>query len=384
IMVGPAELPIVAQMPSARRNRTLSTLEELMQDALGSDFVSPTQAKRITVKAPGIELEVRPLPIAGRPKDFSGAVGSFKFSAVGTPRKVKVGDPVTMKLTVSGRGNFDRINAPTLDDPTGWHTYPATNEFKADDELGTSGVKTFEMAVIPEIKKTTLPVLSFSYFDSAAEKYVTLTSEASPLEVEGGNMAPPAAPSAITGPAPAESNPSAAPAPAPIQPTDILGIRYDFGTRRTSFEPFYRNRIFLLAQGVAAGGLVLFLILKLWRRDEAAIHLAGLRREKAALFNKLQKESSRAEFFETAARIVQLETSLATGRPAQSIDSTSAIASRKLDGELAEGIEEIFATRAELLYAGSATGPHETALEPNERSRVTAILNRFEKSHGNS
>jgi hypothetical protein len=41
-----------------------------------------------------------------------------------------------------GRGNFDRVNAPLLEDDAGWHKYPPSSKFKQDDEVGISGTKT--------------------------------------------------------------------------------------------------------------------------------------------------------------------------------------------------------------------------------------------------
>ena len=95
-----------------------------------------------------------------------------------------------MKMKITGRGNFDGVTAPVLTDPAGWRTYPASTKFDPDDPVNVTGTKTFEMAVIPETKKVTMPVFQFSYFDPGTEKYVTSTSQASPLTVEG--EAPPA------------------------------------------------------------------------------------------------------------------------------------------------------------------------------------------------
>jgi hypothetical protein len=75
------------------------------------------------------------------------------MSVEGNPKRVKVGDPITLKMQISGTGNFDRVNAPTLVDPSGWHPYEPSDNFKPNDELSTSGTKVFEMAVVPEERK---------------------------------------------------------------------------------------------------------------------------------------------------------------------------------------------------------------------------------------
>ncbi len=179
IALGPIEVPYIAQVPRAQRNRPRG----LLDDVFGDPFFAVNQRFKARVEA--VEVDVKPLPAAGRPENFSGAVGQFTFNATGSPNRVKLGDPVTMKLAVRGRGNFDRIEAPALLESAGWRTYPASADFKADDDLGIAGTKTFSVAVIPEVKKTAMPAFAFSYFDPTAENYVTLTSEPERLEVEG-------------------------------------------------------------------------------------------------------------------------------------------------------------------------------------------------------
>src|SRR5207237_8840377 len=102
------------------------------------------------------------------------------------PRTVQVGDPITVTTTISGRGNFDRVNAPVVEDEHGWHKYPPSSKFKQDDEVGLSGTKTFEMVLSPNEKKQGLPLLAFSYFDPVKEQYMTLHSEAIPINVQVG------------------------------------------------------------------------------------------------------------------------------------------------------------------------------------------------------
>src|SRR5207249_2280366 len=86
----------------------------------------------------------------------------------------------------TGRGNFDRVNAPILENDRGWHKYPPSSKFKQDDDVGISGAKSFETVISPNEKKQAVPPFVFVYFDPAKEDYVTLRSEAAPITVEGG------------------------------------------------------------------------------------------------------------------------------------------------------------------------------------------------------
>jgi len=70
---------------------------------------------RRTIASPSSELKVLPLPTQGQPKDFSGAVADFQVSSDISPARVAAGDPLTLRLHVSGVGNFDRVDSTLLD-----------------------------------------------------------------------------------------------------------------------------------------------------------------------------------------------------------------------------------------------------------------------------
>ncbi len=378
ISIGPSEVIFLARFQQ-RQKRGRSLLGDILGEDLFDDpFFAPMQMKRVSAEAAPVELEVKPLPTKGRPPDFSGAIGKFSLAAEGAPPNVKAGDPITMKLTISGRGNFDRLKEPALRDPAGWHAYPATGEFKADDELGISGTKTFELAVIPEVKKTSMPVFDFSYFDPDAANYVTLTSGRLPLEVEGNIARPPVA-SAL------DSNAAATPRKAPIAspstppPADILGPRYQFGTVRKSFTPLHRQRIFWLAQTVPLAGLLAFAGFRFLRKSEREKRIAELRREALRAGQQVRRADSDAGLYDAAARLVQIETALATGVDPSTVDAPAARASAPLDEETAGDIERIFEARAERLYAGTAADAG--TVVPAERERVVAAVERFRRSH---
>jgi hypothetical protein len=319
---------------------------------------------------------VKPLPVPGRPADFAGAVGNFEISADGSPSRVKMGDPVTMKIKVSGQGNFDRVTAPVLKDSNGWRSYPASSTFVAEDELSMKGTKTFEMAVIPEAPKTEMPVFEFSYFDPLAGKYVTRTSQPQALLVEGVMATPVPIPSSVT-----SSSATPTPEAKPATPTDILGLRYDAGAARHSFAPIYLRRQFILAQGVPLIALLGFLAWRLWPRADLTAHrLTELRRERSALLEKLRdKEIAHTDFFDGAARVVQIETALATGGDTAGVDAPAARSSAELSESTAEVIDEIFKTRAEALYAGGGGGGGQVS--GAKRERVLAALTDFGRSH---
>jgi hypothetical protein len=187
-------------------------------------FAPPGRAQELEVTAPAVEIDAQLLPSAGRPGDFSGAIGKFTFEGIGTPNRVNVGEPVQMVLKVSGEGNFDRVTTPTISDPAGWRVYDAENKFEPTDELGFSGTKTFTLPVAPTTRKSAMPVFSFNYFDPETGKYQILKTAATPLTVTGADLTPPVAAPAPAATIPTPANPSAAAPAAPAPAQDILGI----------------------------------------------------------------------------------------------------------------------------------------------------------------
>ena len=378
-----ADINAVAVLPSKRPQMPrMSGMDQLFNDPFFSGAFS--QQQQVTIRPDPVEMEIKPLPLEGRPKDFSGAIGQFTLEPIkAAPTKVKAGDPVTITAVVKGIGCFDRMNAPTVAEEPGWRVYPPSGKFLADDEAGISGAKTFEIAAIPEVAKTELPRLAFSFFNPSTEKYETLTGDHVPILVESAPVASPTPP-----PVSVPATPAAAPAATPTpKPSDIQYLRVDAGSWGGGFDPVWQTREFWLFQLVPLSAL-LALGGWQWRRvklsDGVARRAASLRQAKAEAFRVLRREQTTSgDFYRAAVRAIQLETALGhmTIEPG-TVDAEAACASRPLDCETAEGIRRVFAAHDELRYAGvgSAALPGECP-HPDQRERVLQILTQFETSH---
>jgi len=377
-----ADINAVAVLPSKRpRMPRMSGMDQLFNDPFFSGAFTTQQ--QVTIRPDPVEMEIKPLPLEGRPKDFSGAVGQFTLETKAAPLRVKAGDPVTITAVVKGIGSFDRMNAPAVAEEPGWRIYPPSGKFKADDDAGISGAKTFEIAAIPETAKTEMPSLAFSFFNPSTEKYETLTGEHIPLFVENTPLASPT-PAPVTVAAAPSATPAATPTP---KPNDIQYLRVDAGSWRGGFDPVWRTRDFWLAQLLPLSAL-LALGGWQWRRvkqgDGAARRMASLRQAKAEAFRVLRQEKTpTGDFYRAAIRAIQLETALGeAGIEPGTVDAEAACASRPLDCETAEGIRRLFAAHDELQYAGIGSGgtPGES-IHPDRRERALQILAQFETSH---
>lgn len=214
IRSGKIKLPPVRSlvtMQTARRSRGGggNTFEEIFgSDPFAAAFAGSTSvmAER-HLNSKEKTIDVLELPTSNRPDTFRGAIGRFEIRSTSKPDSVKLGDPVTSTVHISGEGNFDRIDLPPLQDAKGWRPYPPSTNFQKADEIARTGTKTFELALVPEEAKTVAPVFVLSYFDPATGTYVTKSSEARRLEVTGAPAPAPEPQPAPTNNRPADNTP---------------------------------------------------------------------------------------------------------------------------------------------------------------------------------
>ena len=141
-------------------------------------FFGGYQTEPIELKSDVVALSVLSLPEEGRPPGFQGALGEFDFHIEASPRAVQAGDPVTLKMTVSGKGNYTTVQSPVVDESKDFKVY----EPQAKQE---GNRKIFEQVVIPLSEGVQeIPPVSFSFFDTASGKYRTISRGPVPLSVE--------------------------------------------------------------------------------------------------------------------------------------------------------------------------------------------------------
>ncbi|MDD3813604.1 MAG: BatD family protein [Desulfocapsaceae bacterium] len=172
-------------LPDKRRRSAPLGGDPFFGNDIFADFFNQQQLqeKKIQIVSKDMALQVLPLPTEGKPADFSGAIGKFDLQVKAQPTEVGLGDPITLTMTVQGTGNFDRVDAPVLSRTEGWKSYSPSSKMTAGARVG-QGSKVFEQAIVAkDMDKTTIPPLSFSFFDPEAGKYQTLRSDPIPLRV---------------------------------------------------------------------------------------------------------------------------------------------------------------------------------------------------------
>jgi hypothetical protein len=133
-------------------------------------------------------ITVKPLPEAGKPADFTGAVGSFNFDVSPSKTKLKNGESLDLKVSVSGKGNLKLFTLPKPVLPSALEMYDPIHKENVTTPLsGMTGNISDTYTIIPQYKgKYPIQPLTFSYFDLATKTYKTLSSNPINIEVLDG------------------------------------------------------------------------------------------------------------------------------------------------------------------------------------------------------
>ncbi len=128
-------------------------------------------------------------PVAGRPADWSGAVGELSLSAAIKGGRVRVGDPAVLTVTVSGSGNVKMLPRPAIAIPWG-SLVLAQERVNVDMSTGTiRGSKEFDWVITPQVAgRQELPPLRYPYFNPATEQYEVAVSPPETLTVSAGAL----------------------------------------------------------------------------------------------------------------------------------------------------------------------------------------------------
>jgi tetratricopeptide (TPR) repeat protein len=179
---GKLEIPSIVFEGLVRQlNRDIDPFEAFFNG--GSGY---TDVKK-KIKAPGITIEVDPLP--KRPANFSGGVGSFTISAQLDKNEVKANDPVKLRVVVNGSGNMKLLKKPVVKFPKDFDTYDAKVTDKT--QLTTNGLEgsiTYEYLAVPRHQGDfDIPSIEYTYFDLNAGGYKTLHTDSFSIHVTRGS-----------------------------------------------------------------------------------------------------------------------------------------------------------------------------------------------------
>lgn len=140
-------------------------------------------------QTPTVTINVKPLPAQGKPADFSGMVGDYKFTADFDRTNLKVGEALTLSVNIKGDGTPGTITDPKLPDFSEFRSVPPENniskKISGNKVITTKDIKVF---LYPKKKGTfEIPAINYSWFNPAKKKYETATAGPWTIEVEKGD-----------------------------------------------------------------------------------------------------------------------------------------------------------------------------------------------------
>ena len=163
IEIEPLSLELTVEVPTSRR------------DFFGGQMMTQVQK---TVSAGSKTLEVKPLPEAGKPESFTGAVGNFDFKLITSKDELNATESLQARLEVTGNGNLKLFQLPKLTLPSSLEVYEPEHTENVKTTLdGMQGGIADSYTIVPQFKgKYPIPNVDFSYFDLKSETYKTIST----------------------------------------------------------------------------------------------------------------------------------------------------------------------------------------------------------------
>jgi len=177
---------VVCQALAGYQRRRSPFGDDFFSDFFKDDFFGRGRRgvyRKVIVPSNSLSLRVSGLPTEGRPKNFAGHVGEYRIEATATPTDVSIGDPITLKIILSGPDYLEHINLPPLAKQQALIRNFKIPEERAEGEtLETSKVFTQTIRAL-RVDVTKIPPIELSYFDTGTGKYQVARTGPIPLTV---------------------------------------------------------------------------------------------------------------------------------------------------------------------------------------------------------
>ncbi|MDA9591983.1 BatD family protein [bacterium] len=360
IQTGPQNLNFQFTVSAILPRQNNRTGDPFSGRGFGSSFFDDvfTHSERLNLNTEKRTVEVLALPTADEPASFTGAIGGFAMQVYTDRNQTQAGEPIMLSVEISGSGNFDRINGPTIPKTTHWRSYEPESNFQSRS-TGTDllGTKRFDYIMVPKqagILK--IPEIRFAYFEPETERYIQLSSPTIEIEVSPSDRpAAPSGPSTQT---------------APPQSTEILPLQQELTVEEALLTLDYRPssshqtshwnspRFWSINTVIAVGLVVTGLVLRRKRRlkeDPVYADQQSAKQELRTTKAAAQKAKVAEDFYAQTQCAIRLAVTYRTGE-----NHRTANIDRLCEAMLNTGISEraisetrrLFATADALRFAG--------------------------------
>jgi hypothetical protein len=364
LVLGPARCTIAVPSSGSGRPRSLP-FSRLFDESDWPSFFDESDLRSATIASEPMGIHVSLLPTNDVPAEFTGAVGRFTMSVSASPTNVSVGDPITVRVRISGQGQLDSLSLPQAAAWNDFKLYPPSSKIEITDPLGLEGIKTFEQVVTPQkadIKE--LPTITFCYFDPDKKRYELLRQ--APIPVTVSPVSPVTVAAQLVTPS-GRNQPS----------SELAHIKNRLGHTRQGFTPLLMQTWFMGLQCVPLLAWLAALAYRTsrdrWLADPRLRRRRDAERTVRAGLKQLRQSAatSQAEtFFAALFRVLQEQIGVCLDLPASAI--TEAVVEDHLrpagfGEDVLREVHELFQMCDQARYA-----PSHTALE------LTATLTKLE------
>ena len=177
LYINPMDLDMVVSVPTGRY-----------------DFFGNQQTRRVNAQYRSTQrlVNVKPLPIEGKPASFTGAVGNFNLDVTASKKTLKANESTQIKIKITGKGNIKLFEIPKLVVPSELEVYtPERKQNTSTTSLGLKGNISDNYSIVPEYTgKYKIPSVKFSYFNPKNKQYHSLSSDEIMIQVTEGKILP--------------------------------------------------------------------------------------------------------------------------------------------------------------------------------------------------
>ena len=134
-------------------------------------------------------IRVLPVPDAGKPEGYSGAVGKFNISVSCSDVEAEKGGILKVTYTLTGIGNFKMINELGIPRSEEFEIFdPHIREELDENHVPFSGKKIFDYSYSPLLEGVSaIPPVRFSYFDPASRSFHLVQTDSLSIKVIASN-----------------------------------------------------------------------------------------------------------------------------------------------------------------------------------------------------
>ena len=181
----PVEVDNTVRFLRLEGNNTKLSMQQLLDNYMNGVTDGKIEEQQVTLASKPITINVKPLPVAGRPTSFDGAVGKFTLTALVPKLDIAANETAVLQVVLKGQGNLTLINAPQVQWPQQVEGYDPTVKENLDKTVcPISGSKLFEYSFTPKKEgRLIIPPVEFSYFDPAANSYKTVRTDSIAIDV---------------------------------------------------------------------------------------------------------------------------------------------------------------------------------------------------------